>query len=473
MLGLWRSLSRYEKALIILFALTLPFVHAQVSGDGIGYYAYARSLLIDRNLQFAGDWKDPKNELLYVFAGDWKDPGRRIIPNPITKTGHLPNFWSAGPAIMWSPFLVVAHGAVLGSNRLGWHISADGHSWPYLVAMATATTLYGFIGLFLSYKLARRYVEERWAFLATLGIWLGSSLPAYIYLHPALSHADSAFCSALFFWYWLRTRNSRTHRQWIVLGLISGLMIDVRFDSIVLLLAPLLESLSAYIAAWRERQTAPDLLRKLSYSNALYAMSVLVAFLPTLITREIIFGSPFRFGVYTNQPWNWTSPAFLAVLFSTSHGLLVFTPILVLAFVGLFLLLQTDHSEAKTYLVVTLAFYYFISSSPWWHGTIGLGNRYFISLTPLFVVGLAVTFARAVRIWGEVQAATWRLGTITALVVMWNLGLVYQWSTFLLSPRNEVHWDEVVYNQFRVVPGQLLQDISERLLPQRNSAGGK
>ena len=467
MVKFWRSLSRYEKALLILFALTIPFVHAQVSGDGVGYYAYARSLLIDHNLQFAGDWHDPKNELLNVYLDG------HIIPNPITKTGHLPNFWSVGPAMMWAPFLVAAHWAVLGLNRLGWHINADGYSWPYLVAMASATILYGFAGLFLSYRLARIYVEERWAFLATLGIWLGGSLPAYIYVLPALSHAQSAFCSALFFWYWLRTRNTRTYRQWIVLGLISGLMIDVRFDSIVLLLAPLLESLSAFAAAWRIRQTEPHSLRKLSFSNVLYALAVVVAFLPTLITRQIIFGNPFRFGVYTSQSWNWTSPAFLRVLFSTSHGLLVFTPILVLAIVGLFLLLQGGYPEAKTYLAVTLAFYCFISVCPWWHGTIGLGNRYFISLTPLFVVGLAVTFSRAVRIWGEARAAMWRLGTITALLVIWNLGLIYQWSTMLLSTRNEVRWDEVVYNQFRVVPGQLLQDIGERFLPQRNSNSGK
>lgn len=463
MVRFWRSVSRYEKALVVLFALTIPFVHAQVSGDGIGYYAYARSLLIDHNLQFASDWTDPKNQLLYVYLDG------HIIPNPITKTGHLPNFWSVGPAMMWAPFLVAAHWTVLGLNRLGWQISPDGHSWPYMVAMAGASTLFGFLGLFLSHRLARRYVEERWAFLATLGIWLGGSLPAYIYVLPALPHAHSAFCSALFFWYWLRTRESRTYGQWIALGLISGLMIDVRFDSIILLLAPLLDSLTGFVTAWRTRQSNPDALRKLSYSNVLYGLAVFVAFLPTLVTRQVIFGNPFRFGIYTSQPWNWTSPAFLRVLFSTSHGLLVFTPILVLAFVGLFLLLQSGHSEAKIYLAVTLAFYCFISVCPWWHGTIGLGNRYFISLTPLFVVGLAVTFSRAMRIWGEARPAMWRLGTITALLIIWNLGLIYQWSTMLLSTRNEVNWDEVLYNQLRVVPGQLVKDLGDRFLPERNT----
>ncbi len=463
MLRFWRSLSRYEKALIILFVLTIPFVHARVAGDGVGYYAYARSLLIDHNLQFAGDWDNPAKELLCILLDG------RLIQNPITKTGHLPNFWSVGPAMLWSPFLVAAHLTVLVLNRLGWQVSADGRSLPYLVAMAGATALYGFTGIFLSYRLARNYVQERWAFLATLGIWLGSSLPVYIYVDPSWSHAHSVFCTSFFLWYWLRTRKSRTNKQWVILGLISGLMIDVRFDSVVFLLAPLLESLSGYYGAWRSRQNAPQLLRRLSYTNVLYATSVLVAFLPTLVTRQIIFGSPLGFGMYTSQPWNWTSPAFVGVLFSSNHGLLVFTPILVLAIAGLFMLCRSAYPEGMTYVAITLALYCLISFFPWWHSTVGLGNRYFVSLTPIFVVGLAVTFSRAVRVWRDARAATWRVGTITVLLLVWNLGLVYQWSTYLIPVRTQVYWDEVLYNQFRVVPGQLLQDLAKRFLPLRNT----
>lgn len=466
MLSFWRSLSRCEKTLIILLILTIPFIHAQVRGDGIGYYAYARSLLIDHNLQFAGDWKNPSEEIMKIFL-----EGHRIIPNPLTKTGHLPNHWSVGPAMLWSPFLVIAHFIVLGLNRLGWTIAADGHSWPYLTAMAGATALYTFTGIYLSFLLAKHYVEERWAFLATLGIWLGSSLPIYIYVDPSWSHGHSVFCTSLFVWYWQRSRPSRTYRQWVTLGLISGLMIDVYFANAVFFLAPFLESLPAYYGAWRVRQTAPRLLGKLSFSHILYLGSVFMAFLPTLITRQIVFGSPFRSGLYTSQPWNWTSPAFVGVLFSSNHGLLVCTPVLLLAIVGLFLLCRSAYGDGIKYLAITLAFYCLISFFPWWHSTIGLGNRYFISLTPLFVVGLAVTFSHAARLWQDARAATWRLGTITVLLVVWNLGLVYQWSTNLMAIRTRVYWDEVLYNQLRVVPGEVLHDLRKRFLPRRNDGG--
>ena len=102
------------------------------------------------------------------------------------------------------------------------------------------TALYGFLALLMSFGLARRYVPERWAFLATLGIWFASSLPVYMYFNPSWSHAHSAFTVALFLWYWDRTRAARTWLQWVILGAIGGLMMDVYYVSGVLLFIPLL-----------------------------------------------------------------------------------------------------------------------------------------------------------------------------------------------------------------------------------------
>ena len=49
--------SKYLMAwLVLLFVVSLPFVNPWVRGDGVGYYAYARSLLIEHRLDFAPDW---------------------------------------------------------------------------------------------------------------------------------------------------------------------------------------------------------------------------------------------------------------------------------------------------------------------------------------------------------------------------------------------------------------------------------
>ncbi|MGC1130080.1 MAG: hypothetical protein WA875_11015, partial [Candidatus Acidiferrales bacterium] len=50
-------MSRSEKALLLIFVLSLPLANPWVRGDGVGYYAYARSLLIEHHLDFTKDWQ--------------------------------------------------------------------------------------------------------------------------------------------------------------------------------------------------------------------------------------------------------------------------------------------------------------------------------------------------------------------------------------------------------------------------------
>src|SRR5258708_3599638 len=169
--------SGYWKALIILFLLALPFLHWEVEGDGIGYYAHLRSPLIDHNLAYATDWKDPHSIERLAYAMDWKDPHevdrkvmKHVWENPVRRPGHVPNYFSVGPAILWSPFVASTHVVVLTLNHLGVHVMPDGKSWPYMAAMAMATALYGFAGLCISFAISRRFVDERWAFWATVGV---------------------------------------------------------------------------------------------------------------------------------------------------------------------------------------------------------------------------------------------------------------------------------------------------------------
>lgn len=455
-LRMWRSRSKYERALFFLFLLGLPFLHLLVNGDGIGYYAYVRSPLVDHNFRFSSDWQDPKEELEKIFLEN------HFVDNPVTKTGYLPNFYAVGPAILWSPFLIPTHLVVLGLSRLGFPLAADGHSWPYLAAMAGATVLYGFAGLCFSFGIARRFVEERWAFWATVGIWFGTSVPVYFYLLPAWSHAHSVFTNALFLWYWLKTRGTRTTGQWLTLGLLTGLMMDVYQVNVVLVFVVAYEALSAYAQVWSSRAGKSEMLAKAFRFHALYALGALLGYLPTLITRQIVFGSPFAVGPYTLRMWNWTSPVLAQVLFSKDHGLFVFTPLVVLAIVGLFFLRRLDRPLGTICIVITAVFYFLIACFPWWYGAVGFGNRFFVSLTPIFVLGLASLYAWTAELWPDARAASRRLIPVTLLFVVWNLGLVYQWQTHLLPRYGPVYWPELVFNQFRVVPAQALRDLGER-----------
>jgi hypothetical protein len=462
LLNAWRNRSRYEKCLLCLFVLTLPLVNPWVRGDGVGYYAYGRALLIEGRLDFTKDWLEANPS----FRMGRVDSQGHILANQYTGTGHLDNHFTIGPAILWFPFLLTAHLIVKVSDALGAHIPADGFSWPYTTAMACGTAFYGFLGLWLSFRIARKYFPERWAFLATLGIWFASSLPVYLYFNPSWSHAHSAFMVALFLWYWLRTQDERTPFQWIALGLIAGLMMDVYYPNAILLILPAAESLRAYLSHFQGPYATRNSLRLVLAQDALFVVALLLALSPTFLSRWVVYGNVFESGYISVRSWHWTSPVVGSVLFSSDHGLFSWTPVLALACVGLVVFWLREAWFGGNLVLVFIVFYYFIASYPDWDGISSFGNRFFVSLTPLFVVGLAALFDRLARVWQGRGAAILVSGA-TAFLILWNLGLIFQWGTHLIPARGPISWRDATYNQVAVVPAQFTRTLSTYLTGRR------
>jgi hypothetical protein len=447
--------SWHPRVLFFLFVLSLPLVNPWVRGDGVGYYAYLRSTLIDHDLNFENDYKGGNKSFVLARI----DAQGHLLREMYTKTGHVENHFSVGPAILWAPVLVPVHLTVLLLDRFGAKIPPDGYSHPYVLAMGVTTAFYGFLSLFLAYRLARKYFEQEWALLATIGIWLASSLPVYMYFNPSWSHAFSAFSGSLFLWYWDRTKLQRTPAQWAALGACAGLMGNVYYPNVILLIFPVLE----IIQVVRARQSGPDRASKpagkLVLCSALFGVVFFVTLLPTFVTREIIYGSLFETGYPAIWTWNWASPVFLRVLFSADHGLLSWTPILALAIIGLFFLAKRDPLLGTGSILTFLAYYYFISSYPDWDGLSSYGNRFFISLTPVFILGLAALLGAFSRWVGKTSRAMAFSGTALALLALWNFGFIFQWGTHMVPARGRISWREMTHNQLVVVPLRLTHSL--------------
>ena len=449
---------------LVLLVVSLPLVNPWVRGDGVGYYAFARALLIQHNLDFAADYQHANQgfrEARLASDGSPKEAFR-------TPTGHLDNHFSVGPAILWAPFLICAHVGVLVARALGARTLADGFSLPYLLAMAVGTLLYGFLALLLSYRVACRFVAEHWAMLATVAIWWASSLPVYMYFNPSWSHAHSAFAVALFFWYWLRTRDSRTTAQWITLALIAGLALNVYYPNALALAILVPEGFVAYATAWKKSANAPSLPRVLT-RHFLFCFVTLFTLFPTLLTKYIVYGGLFETGYIPISQWNWGSPWFLALLFSANHGLFSWTPILFFATVGLFLFARKFLSVGLSVLCALLVFYYFMAAYPDWPGISSYGNRFFVSLTVFFVLGLAVLFESAASFFRNRAVGSVAIPAIVGVFVLWNLGLIFQWGSHLIPARGPVSWRQVAHNQIHAVPPQLSSQLRSYLFRRKET----
>jgi hypothetical protein len=454
-----RGNRKLERLLLVVFLLSLAFLNPWVRGDGVGYYAFARAPLIEHSLNFQSDYQAANTS----FRGARLDENGLPKPEFRTRTGHLDNHFTVGPAILWAPFLLAAHAGVLLARALGSPVAADGFSAPYRVAMAFGTALYGFLGLLLAARLARKYVDERWAFLAAISIWWASSLPIYMYFNPSWSHAHSAFAVALFLWYWHETREHRTTAQWSVLALIAGLMLNVYYANAMMLFVLVVEAVRQYLAAFVDPMPRTPTAGLLLKRHLLFGAVVVFALLPTLLTRYVIYGSAFESGYIPIKDWFWRSPFFLAVLFSANHGLFVWTPVVLFAVAGLFLFWRREPRVAVPFLVSALAFYVFIACYPDWAGISSYGNRFFVSLTALFIVGLSVLLDRAAKLFRSPRAALAVASIFLGSLMLWNMSFMFQWGTHLVPARGSISWRQMIHNQFVVVPREISAEVQNYL----------
>jgi hypothetical protein len=292
-----------------------------------------------------------------------------------------------------------------------------------------------------------------------------------MYFNPSWSHAHSAFAVALFLWYWHETRFSRTFWQWLLLGLVAGLMLDVYYANAMVLVVLVVEAARDYLDALRgtpaggsgssfhETPRLVDLL----LCHVTFLAVVFLCLLPIFLTRLRIYGNAFASGYTPLRDWLWRSPAFLEVLFASNHGLLAWTPILLFAVTGLILFWWREPRVGLPLLASFLAFYLFIACYPDWAGISSYGNRFFVSLTALFILGLSVFLDRLARLFRSSRAMLAASIAFLAVFILWNVGLMFQWGSHLIPARGPISFPQMMRNQFLVVPRQITTQLDSYL----------
>src|SRR5260221_8570191 len=194
-------------------------------------------------------------------------------------------------------------------------------------------------------------------------------------------------------------------------------MLNVYYPNAMLMMILVVEAFREYAGAFRRGAGAGPAVLQLLAKHALFVAVTLLCFLPTFVTRYIVYGGPFESGYGSVPNWAWRSPYFLSVLFSSEHGLFSWTPLLLLATVGLVLFRWREPRVGTPLLGAALAFYIFIACYPDWAGISSFGNRFFVSLTPLFILGLSVFLQRVAALFRGQRVAVATLSLVLALFV--------------------------------------------------------
>ena len=481
-------LSRRElTALLVVFALTLPAVTPRLySSDEIQYFSYLRSLWFDHDVSFENEYRYfydrgvARTDGFYLtFLGErWTEAGRRI------------NFGTLGSAILWSPFYAVADITTRLMRAAGSGVPVDGFSRPYVTAVALGSAIYGFLAVLLAIRAARLLTGA--GILAGVLVWAGTPLIFYMYAAPPFSHACSAFAVALFVTVWLHVRRDWSARGMAALGASAALMAMVREQDVFFALGPAIDWAFAHKQSARGRSEAPEgsaakPRRRARASgggapralnNAVVAplagISVFVlTYLPQLIAYRALNGhfGPSRIVM---RKMTWTAPHALGVVASPEHGFFIWTPLAVLAISGLVLMItaarrvnvgvaSADVRRIGACMLLMVALQVYIGGSvESWTVAGAFGQRRFVALTLLLVVGLAALWQALPA--GAPHAAA---GVVAALAVWWNLALIAEFATGLMD-RQRLEPKRNAYHAFVTLP-RMAPQLAWRYLVQRDS----
>jgi len=279
--------------------------------DPVGYYVYLPSLIFDRDLDFANDYD-------HFLGIGYVNPDQERTP-----TGKVPNHYPIGVAVLWFPFFLLGHlAAVVKGSTL------NGFSPPYQIAIYLGNAAYGFAAIMLIFRLTDQLFERKVALVATTLVWFASGVLYYIFPHGPMSHTASMFIVTLFITVWLARREEMNLRSYTALGVLAGLAALVRWQNALFLVLPAADVLIDARRRGDQRETVLQV--------AAMAGTFLVVFFPQMIAWKILYGS------FVTVPQgagfvSWFRPALFDVLLSSRHGLFTWTPVILLAVIGLFM----------------------------------------------------------------------------------------------------------------------------------------
>lgn len=349
------------------------YLKKTVYGDGIYYYAWLRSVVIDHDIDFTND---------YALLGGMQ---------PKTSIGTIGNKYSIGPALLWTPAYVMTH----------FIVRSNGTSLPYQLVVGMTSVGLSLIGLLLLWQLLNRFFNDRVSIMTTTAIAGATNLLFYGSLDAVNSHALSFFTVTLFLYYVLMKKSLNFFLVGILLGLIGIIRMQDLIVSIVLI---------PYVRL----TTVPKIL-----------FGLIVALIPQLLAWQMLYGNfwinPYLSG---SEGFNLLNLHILGVLFSSMNGLFLWTPTVFFGFIGLVFFHPrgggafTSGVLRRTLIGIFIAQLVVISGwSTWWQGA-SFSGRMFVGTLPILSFGIATIFSRLERYrWAMVGI----LSSINALSIIYFL----------------------------------------------------
>ncbi len=371
--------------IILLFVLTIPFVnlnhHKWKGKEGVivwdikSYYAYLPAAFIYQDMSLDFIEKNPEKNL-----SQWIWP-------VTTPTGKKAIITSSGLSMMYAPFFFISHGYA----HIDKDYEPDGYSRPYQVGLVFSAFFYFILALFALRKILLKYVNEKAAAFSLFAVGAGTNLFYYVTYEAAMSHSYNFFLIVLFTLIVIHFHEKTNLKNSIILGLLSGLIVLIRPTNIIILLLIPLYGINNY----KTLKNNFRMLLKKWYLILIIGICFILVWIPQFAYWYYVSGKIFYFSyAETGGKFFFNNPQITDFLFSFKKGWYVYTPLMLIATYGIFLLFKIKNELAIPILVIFILQIYTLSSWwSWWFGG-AFGQRSMIDIYGLLAIPMAIVIVK-------------------------------------------------------------------------------
>jgi len=407
-----------------------------IEHDAISYYAWLPATFIyhDLSLSFADNYQGPHKFIVWPEKGP---RGKYVI-----KT-------SMGLSLLWTPFFLAGHVAALISGA-----DAGGYSPPYKFFLLVSALFFLAAGLVYLRRILLQDASDTITAIVLAAFVIGTNLYWYTLYQGTMSHVYSFALISAFIWYSIKWYSEGGRKAWsaLRLGLLIGLITLIRPTNIIIVLFFLFYGITrAGSLRQRGREIVADY-RLL----ALIALTAFIVWLPQMVYWREMTGHWVYFSYGSDERFFFADPAIIKGLFSWRKGLFIYTPLMVFAFAGIFVLCKRRSPYVlPVTIIVPLNIYIIFSWWCWWYGG-GFGQRAFIDSYALMAVATASLLSAGIG-----PGKKWiRYPVMAAFLLLASLGIFYNFQYY----HGAIHWDsmtrEAYFDSFgRVRPSERFNQL--------------
>ena len=385
--------------------------NALINWDVTSYYSYLPAIFVHKDLKFEFLNNSEVNYAeKHQFWPETAPNGNKVIKTTM------------GMSVLYFPFFIISHIYSLVNDK----VVANGFSKPYEIGLTFSSIFYMMIGLFFLAKVLSSIYDEKKVSILLFLVFLGTNLFYYATTEPCMSHVYTFSLASVFMYITMKIYEKNNWKFFIFLGLIYGLLFLVRPTNILFILAFLLYKIESFSSLNKRLYWLIQHYKNLAIS---IVISVLIGSVQFFYWKWAT-GNWF-FNSYVGEQFYFNQPRIIEFLFSYRKGWLVYTPIFIFSFLGLYKMYVRKNPWFFSILIMLPVLVYLFSSWwCWWFGG-GFGMRPMIDYYPLLIIPLGEILST------KISYKKYILNFILAGFVSLNL---FQ----TLQRRNLViHWDSM------------------------------